>query len=97
LNRRKNFELILSFAQIKSFAEINIFTNFFRKIYHDLNMSLADKVREYDYENYIKPTRDNGQNTVTIKSGDIHDKMGLENKIPSVCGALDTKKFQKKY
>jgi hypothetical protein len=60
-------------------------------------MSLADKVREYVYENYVKPARDSGQDTVTIKSGDVHDEMGLGNKIPSVCGALDTKKFQKKY
>jgi len=60
-------------------------------------MSLADKVREYAYENYIKPAKDGGKDTVTIKSGDIHDGMGLENKIPSVCGALDTKKFQKQY
>ncbi len=60
-------------------------------------MSLADKVREYAYANYIKPAKDSGKDTVTIKSGDIHDGMCLENQIPSVCGALDTKKFQKQY
>ncbi|MBD3205980.1 hypothetical protein GF319_06515 [Candidatus Bathyarchaeota archaeon] len=56
-------------------------------------MSLADKIREFAYENYIKPVRENGDEKVSIKSGDIHDEMELDNKIPSVCGALDTKKF----
>jgi hypothetical protein len=60
-------------------------------------MSLADKIREFAYENYIKPARDIGEDNVIIKAGDLHDEMGLENKIPSVCGALDTKKFLKEY
>ena len=41
-------------------------------------MSLADKVREYAYANYITLAKDSGKDTVTIKSGDIHDGMGLE-------------------
>ena len=60
-------------------------------------MSLADKIREFAYENYIKPARDLEEDDVIIKAGDLHDEMGLENKIPSVCGALDTKKFLTQY
>jgi 5-methylcytosine-specific restriction protein B len=60
-------------------------------------MSLADKIREFVFENYIKPAREKGDEKVSIKAGDIHDEMELDNKIPSVCGALDTKKFQKQY
>jgi hypothetical protein len=97
LNTRENIELIFTLPSYKNHLQKLIFLQtFFRKIYHDLNISLADKVREYAYENYIKPARDSGQDTVTIKSGVIHNELGLENKIPSVCGALDTKKVPEK-
>lgn len=60
-------------------------------------MTFADEIRGFAYENYIKPARNKGEETVTIRAGDVHDAMGLKSKMPSVCGALGTNKFLKQY
>lgn len=60
-------------------------------------MTLADDIRVFTYEKYIKPARDEGGDTVTIRAGDVHDAMGLVIKMPSVCGAIGTNKFLKQY
>jgi hypothetical protein len=56
-------------------------------------MGLADDIRDFAYEKYIKPARQEGVNILTIRAGDIHEEMGLKGKLPSVCGSLGTKKF----
>ncbi len=60
-------------------------------------MTLADDIRVFTYEKYIKPARDEGRDTVTIRAGDVHDVMDLVSKMPSVCGAIGTNKFLKQY
>ena len=60
-------------------------------------MRLADKIREFVYENYIKPARERGLRLVTIRAGDIHSQMGLKNRMPAVCEALSAKKFEEMY
>jgi hypothetical protein len=56
-------------------------------------MGLADDIRNFVFEKYIKPARESGASIVTIRAGDINEEMGLKGKLPSVCGALGTKKF----
>lgn len=60
-------------------------------------MTLADEIREFAYEKYIKPACDQSKVSVTIRAGDVHDAMGLVSKMPSVCGAIGTNKFLKQY
>jgi 5-methylcytosine-specific restriction protein B len=60
-------------------------------------MTVADDVRVFTYDRFIKPALEEGDATVTIRAGDVHDEMGLKGKIPSVCGALGAKKFLKQY
>jgi hypothetical protein len=60
-------------------------------------MTIADEIRNFAYESYIKPSREKGAETLTIRAGDVHEEMGLKGKIPSVCGALGTKKFLKQH
>jgi len=60
-------------------------------------MKLADKIRDFAYKEYIEPARRKGLEKITIKAGDVHDKMGLKNKMPAVCGALGTKIFECEY
>lgn len=60
-------------------------------------MTLADRIREFTYRNYIRPARENGINTITIRAGDIHEAMGLKSRMPAVCGALGTNKFLRQY
>ncbi|NIU84949.1 MAG: hypothetical protein GWN31_13835 [Candidatus Thorarchaeota archaeon] len=56
-------------------------------------MGLADDIRDFVFEKYIKPARGSGVSTVKVRAGDIHEEMGLKRKLPSVCGSLGTKKF----
>jgi hypothetical protein len=60
-------------------------------------LTVADDVRYFTYERFIKPAREEGSETVTVRAGDVHEEMGLKGKLPSVCGALGTKKFLKQH
>ena len=60
-------------------------------------MTLSESIRDFVYERYIKPAYEKGLKRITLRAGDVHDEMGLKGKIPSVCGALGTKKFLKQY
>ena len=60
-------------------------------------MKQADEIREFAYREYIKPARDKSLLEFTIRAGDVHDKMGLINRLPAVCGAIGTRIFERKY
>lgn len=56
-------------------------------------MILADRIRKYVLDRKIKPARNQGVTSITIIAGEIHSDMGLKNRMPAVCGALDADKF----
>jgi 5-methylcytosine-specific restriction enzyme B len=56
-------------------------------------MSLAEKIRKYVLEEYIEPARRRGNAMVWVRAGDVHTALGLKNRMPAVCGALDTDIF----
>ncbi len=56
-------------------------------------MSLADRIRRFVLENTIEPARSQGRPMVTLVAGEIHSALGLENRMPAVCGAMDAEKF----
>ena len=56
-------------------------------------MILADQIRQYVLESIVVPARENGQSQIRIRAGDVHRAMGLSNRMPAVCGALDADKF----
>ena len=58
---------------------------------------LADRIRSYAFENYIRPAREAGHRQVTIRAGDVHEGMGLSGRMPAVCGALGTQAFEREY
>jgi hypothetical protein len=60
-------------------------------------MSLANKIREFINKEYLIPAREKGLTEVTIRAGDVHDKMGLVNRMPAVIGAIETNIFKRKY
>jgi len=60
-------------------------------------MKLADKIRDFVYKEYIEPARKKGLEKITIRAGDVHDKMGLKNRIPAVIEALGSRLFENKY
>lgn len=56
-------------------------------------MTLADRTREHGLEHYVNPVRVAGEREVEVPTGDVHDGMGLSNRVPAVCGALGTEIF----
>ncbi len=56
-------------------------------------LSLADRIRAHVVTELIEPARAAGRTTVTVRAGDIHAALDLENRMPAVCGALDAHKF----
>jgi hypothetical protein len=54
----------------------------------------ADRIRQFVLDRYVNPARAKGQSTITVRAGDVHDAMRLSNRMPAVCSALDSKKFE---
>jgi hypothetical protein len=57
-------------------------------------IKLADRIRHYVLKELIAPARTAEQRQITIRAGDVHQALGLENRMPAVCGALDTAIFR---
>lgn len=57
-------------------------------------MRPADQIRQFALLNYIEPARSRGETVVSIRAGDIHSQMGLSARLPAVCSALGTNKFE---
>ena len=56
-------------------------------------MILADRIRNYVMSELIEPARLTGQTVLHINAGDVHASLGLKNRMPAVCSALDAEKF----
>lgn len=56
-------------------------------------MGDSDRVREYVLGKYIRPAIAAGEKCVKIRTGDIHQAMGFRSKMPTVCSALEGKRF----
>ena len=56
-------------------------------------MILADKIRNYVRSELIEPARPSGQTVIHIHAGEVHAALGLKNRMPVVCSALDAEKF----
>jgi hypothetical protein len=56
-------------------------------------MSQADQIRQFVVIKWIEPARKAGESMVRIRSGEVHHAMGLKNRMPSICDALDAQVF----
>jgi hypothetical protein len=63
----------------------------------DEQMTLAERIRQFAFENYVAPMRDRPNAEIRIRAGDVHKGMGLGGRMPAVCGALDTTIFRREY
>jgi hypothetical protein len=52
-------------------------------------------VRQHARDKYISVARRRGQKTFTVNVGAVHRTLGLRNRVPLVCAALESKKFLK--
>lgn len=57
--------------------------------------SSSDLVREHAVGVYINPARNRGQKTVSVNVGAVHKALRLGNRVPLVCTALESQKFQR--
>ena len=57
-------------------------------------MILADRIRAYVVKHYIDPAKAEDRTLVSFRAGDVHKEMGLYNRMPAVCGAIDAEKFK---
>src|SRR5687767_13882387 len=57
--------------------------------------TIADKIRAFAREKYIRPAKARGEQRVTILAGDLVRELGLDNRTPAVCCALRSLIFQR--
>lgn len=60
-------------------------------------MNLAEEISRFVFEYYIKPAVDKGEKRLTVVSGEVHNRMGLKNRMPAVCSVLRGEKLQSTY
>jgi hypothetical protein len=57
-------------------------------------MNLSETVLQYVRSNYVHPARKQGAKIVEVKAGDIHSGLRWSRRVPLVCSALTSQKFQ---
>jgi 5-methylcytosine-specific restriction enzyme B len=53
----------------------------------------SDDVREYVEKRYIDDSRKKGVKRFTVNAGEVHRGLGLQNRVPLVCMALQSQRF----
>ena len=53
----------------------------------------SDDVREYVAKRYIDDSRKKGVKRFTVNAGEVHRGLGLQNRVPLVCTALQSQRF----
>lgn len=57
-------------------------------------MSQADDIRQFVVVNYIAKARSRFEQQVSVRAGDVHRDMTLQNAMPAVCSAIGSNKFE---
>jgi hypothetical protein len=57
--------------------------------------SASDRVRQHAVNAYLFPARQRRERTVSINVGAVHKALKLGNRVPLVCTALGSQKFQR--
>lgn len=55
--------------------------------------SVSDLVRQHVRDNYLRPARYRRERTFAVNVGSVHKALALNNRVPLVCLALQSKKF----
>lgn len=53
----------------------------------------SDDVRKHVEEQYIRDSRKKGVQRFTVNAGEVHRALGLHNRVPLVCSAIQSQKF----
>ena len=54
----------------------------------------AGRIRQYALKHFVQPARERGEASVTIRAGDLHNALGLNNAQANVCQALRGRLFR---
>jgi len=65
-----------------------------RNLKSAIRFHLAEEIRQFVGDKYIKPLRKTGGGFVNIRAGDVCKAMNLNRPMRAVCDALDTKLFR---
>jgi len=60
-------------------------------------MGLAEEIRRFVFEHYIKPAKERGETKLVVVSGEVHGRMGLKDRMPAVCSVLRGSKLQSSF
>jgi hypothetical protein len=55
--------------------------------------SATVRVREWVQNHIVQPARARGDRIITVTAGEVHNQLGLTNRVPVVCQALRSKRF----
>lgn len=56
--------------------------------------TVSDSVREFCRQRYVEPARKRGDLVVGIRAGDVHAEMQFAQRLPLVCSALGSDRFE---
>lgn len=59
--------------------------------------SKSDVVRQHVFDKYVSEARKHHVLAVTVRAGDVAKALNLRRRMPLVCGALGTDKFQNEF
>ena len=57
------------------------------------NESPTVRVREWVQDHIVRPAKARGDRLITVTAGEVHNQLGLTNRVPVVCQALKSKRF----
>ena len=60
-------------------------------------MNTADAIREHVLSHHIQPARTAGNATISVTAGQIQSELKLKNRLPAVCSALGSLRFESTY
>lgn len=60
---------------------------------YDCYMTYSDRVIQFVRESYLEPASKAGTSVVRVRAGDVHKALHWNNRVPSVCQTLSSKRF----
>jgi hypothetical protein len=63
------------------------------KLKLESSVSASEAIRRHAYEKYVLQARRRSKKTIAINVGEVHRALGLNNRVPLVSAALNSKKF----
>lgn len=57
--------------------------------------STARSIRDHLRKKYFEPARRRHESLVTVRAGDIHRELGLQNRVPNVCQVMESRLLEK--